>query len=343
MNAIADRVARLRILRRYDDAEREARRGLAAEPGDADLLMELAAVLLAQRRGADGLAVADAALAAAPQAERAHRIRAVLLAQLGRHAEALQAGYTSVSLAPEEPWAALGYATVLQQAGRLDDAQRVALRAVSLAPDEPAAHLRLADIASDRGDLGTARAAYRETLRLDPDNATARHDLAVLDLNGKRPGRALRGLVEAGRLDPTIPVVLDNVGAVLWRLAWRVRVFLLVATLLVIGTTGEADLARPSVSGRVAGVLVLLAASGIAGWAARDLPARAVPVVRAALRGDRPLGVTFGALGLCLLVYAAVAVTGVALLGAVVWLVLAVLAVLAVGVGLVRRRRRGTR
>ncbi|MHA6785869.1 tetratricopeptide repeat protein [Pseudonocardia saturnea] len=340
MNGLAGRVAQLRTLRRYDDAEREARRGLAAEPGDADLLMELAAVLLAQRRGADGLAVADAALAAAPQAERAHRIRAALLAQLGRHAEALQSGYTAVSLAPEEPWAALGYATVLQQAGRLDDAHQVALRAVSLAPEEPAVHLRLADIASDRGDSGTARAAYQETLRLDPDNAAARHDLAVLDLSGRRPGRALRGLVEAGRLDPSIPVVLGNVGAVLWRLSWRVRVFLFVATLLVVGTTGETDPTQPSVRARVCGVLVLLAAAGIGWWAARDLPSQAVPVVRAALRADRPLTITFWALGLCLLVYAAVAVTGVVLFASAVVLVLGLLAVLAVGVGLFRKRHR---
>ncbi|MDN5934372.1 MAG: tetratricopeptide repeat protein, partial [Pseudonocardia sp.] len=318
----------MRALRRYDDAEREARRGLAAEPGDADLLMELAAVLLAQRRGADGLAVAEAALTGAPQAERAHRIRAALLAQLGRHAEALHAGYTSVSLAPEEPWAALGYATVLQQAGRLADAQQVALRAVSLAPDEPAAHPRLADIASDRGDPGTARAAYQETLRLDPDNAAARHDLAVLDLNAHRQGDALRGLVEAGRLDPSIPVVLDNVGAVLWRLSWRVRICLLVAAFLVIGTSG-ADPEVRGVLGRVTAALVLVAAAGIAWWAGRDLPSQAGPVVRAALRADRPLAVTVGALGLCLLTYAAVAVTGLGELAVFVWLVLALLAALA--------------
>lgn len=87
-------------------------------------------------------------------------------------------------------------------------------------------------------------------------------------------------------------------------------------------------------------MLVLLAAAGIAWLAARDLPSQAVPVVRAALRADRPLVVTSGALSLCLLTCAAVAVTGIALLATGVWLALGLLAVLAVGVGLSRKRRR---
>lgn len=328
----AGRVAQLRELRRYDDAEREARQALAADPQDAALLVELAAVLLAAHRDVDGLAAADAALATAPHAERAHRVRAVILSRLGRHDEALRSGFASVGLAPEEPFAALGYAVVLQQAGRLRDALAVARRAVELAPEEPAMHVRLADIASVLGDRTLARQAYAETLRLDPQHAVARHDLAVLDLAGRRPAEALRGLVEAGRMDPSIPEVLGNVAAVLWRLSWRVRALLIVGTLAVIA-------AGPSGGTRIAGTLVLVAVTALAWWTVRGLPPQTLPVVRAALRKDRPLAFTYLALALCVAVYVAVTITGFAPLAAVAWLVLLLLAGLALLVGLIRRLR----
>lgn len=338
MNGAASRVAQLRALRRLDDAERTAREALTADPQDAALLVELAAVLLAAERNAEGLAAADAAAAAAPHDERVHRIRGVLLARLGRHPEALQAGYTAVSLAPNEPFAALGYATVLQLAGRLGEAQQVALRAVALAPDEPAAHLRLADIASDRKDLHTARRAYAETLRLDPDNAAARHDLAVLDLQVNRPLEALRGLVEAGAMDPGQPLVLRNVAAVLWRLAWLLRIVLVVAVFVVVGVSGE-NAAVPADRVRVAGTLVLVVVALVTGYIVRGLPRQTRPAAFAAVRSDRPLAATYGALVLCVGLFVAVGVTGVALPAAFVWLVLALLAVLAVVVGTARRKR----
>lgn len=336
------RVAQLRELGRYDDAERAARQGLAADPQDPDLLTELAAVLLGAVREADGLVAADAAVAVAPQSERAHRIRGVLLSRLGRHDEALQAGFTAVGLAPHEPYAALGYATVLQQAGRLPDALQVARRAVELAPDEAEMHLRLADIAAQLGDRALARRAYTETLRLDPQHAMARNDLAVLDLETRRPRRALRGLVEAGRMDPTNPLVLTNVAAVLWRLSWRLRMLCVVATLAVVGASGAGsgdDLKEPTGGARIAGGIVLVAIALVTWLTVRGLPRGTAQVARAALRTDRPLSFTYRTLALCVLIYAAVAVTGIGLLAAVVWLALGVLGVLAGVVGLLRRRR----
>ena len=330
MSGAASRVAQLRTLRRLDDAERTAREALAADPQDAAVLTELAAVLLSAERHADGLAAADAAAALAPQDERVHRVRGVLLARLGRHTEALHAGYAAVSLAPNEPFAALGYATVLQIAGRLDD--------VELAPAEPAAHLRLADVASDRHDLVTARRAYAETLRLDPDNAAARHDLAVLDLQAHRPGDALRGLVEAGRMDPTQPLVLRNIAAVVWRLAWLLRIVLVVGVFVVIAA-GGGDGATPSVPVRIGGALVL-GVVAVASWRTlRNLPASTRPATLAAVRADRPLAFTCVALAVCVGLFGAVAVTGIGVVAVLVWLVLALLAIVAVVVGLARRRR----
>jgi tetratricopeptide (TPR) repeat protein len=335
----AERVEHLRQLGRLDDAERQARAALAAEPGDARLLAALAAVLLGTDRTAEGLAAADAAVAAAPRDERAHRLRALLLSRLGRHQEAVEAGYVSVALAPEEPFAATGYARVLQRAGRLNDAVRVAHHVVTLAPNSADAHFLLADVTSDAGDRRTAREAYAETLRLDPQHAAARHDLAVLDARSHRLSRALKGLVDAGTMDPSMTQVLQTVTVVLWQLSWRLRVWLAIATLVAIVVSGTEAPDRPTAAARVAAVAILLASAALTWWTTRGLPARTRPVVLAALRTDGPLRFTYLATVACIVVYAVIAVTGLGVLAAVVWLVLGMLGWLTLGVRVFRSAR----
>jgi tetratricopeptide (TPR) repeat protein len=332
----AQRVEHLRELGRLDEAEREARAGLAEEPQDAALLAALAAVLLGAQRHAEGLAAADAAAAAAPQDERVHRLRALLLSGLGRHREALLAGYAAVSLAPDEPYAATGYARVLQGAGRLADAAQVAHRVVALAPNAAGSHYLLADITSDLGDRRTARAAYTEALRLDPQHAAARHDLAVLDARAHRPARALKGLIEAGAMDPSMPQVLQTVTAVLWQLSWRLRIWLIVATLVALGTGAREGASGPA---RLVAMVILVASAGLAWWTVRDLPARTRPVVAAALRTDGPLRFTYLATTACIAVYVVIAATGLGVLAGLVWLVLALLGWLTLVVRIVRSRR----
>lgn len=336
MTTTAQRVEYLRELGRLDDAEREARAALAAEPQDATLLVALAAVLLGAGRYGEGLAVADAATAASPQDERVHRLRGLLLSYMGRHHEAVQAGYTAVSLAPEEPYAATGYARVLQRAGRLADALQVAHRLVSLAPNSAGSHFLLADVASDLGDRQTARASYAETLRLDPQHAAARHDLAVLDARSHRPALALAGLVDAGTMDPSMPQVLQTVTAVLWQLSWRLRMWLAVATVIAIVSGSEGG---PTWSARITAVAILLASAVLAWFTVRDLPSGTRPVLQAALRTDGPLRFTWITTGACLAVYVVVAVTGLGVLAMVVWLALALLGWLTLGVRLVRSAR----
>lgn len=337
MSPAAQRVEYLRELGRLDDAEREARSALAAEPQDATLLAALAAVLLGAGRHAEGLAAADAATAAAPQDERVHRLRGLLLSRLGRHHEAVQAGYASVSLAPEEPYAATGYARVLQHAGRLSDAVAVAHRLVALAPNSADSHFLLADVASDLGDRRTARVAYTETLRLDPQHAAARHDLAVLDARSHRPARALKGLVDAGTMDPSMSQVLQTVTVVLWQLSWRLRIWLAVTTIITLLTAVDGP---GTWTARLVATAVLAASAALGWWTVRDLPASTRPVVQAALRTDGPLRFTWIATAACIAVYVVIAVTGLGVLASLVWLVLGLLGWLTLAVRVIRSARR---
>jgi hypothetical protein len=129
-------------------------------------------------------------------------------------------------------------------------------------------------------------------------------------------------------------MVLRNVAAVLWNLAWFLRIALVAGVFVVAGASGSPGATR------VAAGLVLVVVAGAAWWFGRDLPRAARPAVGAALRQDRPLRFTWAALGVCVAVFLAVALTGVAVLAALVWLTLALLAVVAVVVGRSRRRRR---
>ena len=184
----AARAVQLRDLGRLDDAERVLRSALSQDPSDGELLLMLAAVLLSARRFDEGLAASAGALAAAPDDERGHRIRALLLSGQGRHREAVESGYRAVTLAPESAAAALAYSIVLQQAGRLADAAR--RRAVWLACSSGGRrHIRWTTCQATRdGPPGRAR----RTLRLYPSRRGPA-DLAVLDGRQPSTGRALAG------------------------------------------------------------------------------------------------------------------------------------------------------
>jgi tetratricopeptide (TPR) repeat protein len=337
--AALERAENLHLLGRLDDAERTLRDALAATPDDPDLLGALGWVLYTADRPAEGLAAAEAALARAPQHGGFHRLRAALLSELNRHAEAVQESYAAVSLAPQDPATARAHARVLSRARRLPEAGEAARHAVALDPESSAAHLILADIYDDLGDRRTARRAYEEALRLDPQNAVARHDLAVLDANTRHPARALRGLVEAGRLDPTLPVVMKTITVVLWKLSWRLRMLFVVATVACIAASGP----RPddaTWATRIAATVALLVIGLLTWWTVRSLPPQARPAMLAALRTDGPLRFTYLAIAGCALAFLAVAITGLGVFAAFVWLVLGVLGLLALVVRLARTLRR---
>ncbi|GAA1219787.1 tetratricopeptide repeat protein [Pseudonocardia alaniniphila] len=340
MTTALHRVEQLRLLGRFDDAERAAREALAASPNDPGLLLGLAAVLYESGRLVDGLAAAEAASAAAPEFDRPQVVRAAILSGLGRHDEAVEAAYRAVTLAPEETPGATMYAEVLKQAGRLPEAAQAARRVVELAPNSPASHFLLADVTSGLGDKETARQAYEEVLRLDPQHAVARHDLAVLDARGHRPAQALRGLIDAGMLAPGMPKVMQTIRAVLWQLSWRLRMLLGLATVAVIVFSGE-DPLDSTWSGRIAAAVTLVIAGGLTWWTVRNLPKQTRPVVRAALQGDGPLRFTYVAVAACVLLLVVVLITGVGVFAALVWLVLGLLGGLAIVVRTVRRLRHG--
>jgi tetratricopeptide (TPR) repeat protein len=336
---VLERAVNLRLLGRLDEAERTLREALAASPDDPDLLGELGWVLYLADRSAEGLAAAEAAIALAPGEAHFHQYRASLLSDMKRHDEAVQAAYTARSLRPQEPKIARTSARVLAAARRLPEAYEAARHAVALDPESSDAHFLVADIADDLRDRQTARRAYEEALRLDPQNAMARHDLAVLDINTGHPARGLRGLVEAGALDPTMPIVLQTITFVLWKLSWRLRMLFVPATIACVAASStQPD--EATWSARVAAAISLLAIGLLTWWTVHDLPAGTRAAVLAAVRTDRPLRITYFGMAACVLLFLAVTVTGIGVFAGFVWLVLGLLGVLALVVGAMRKLRR---
>ncbi len=106
----------------FDEAERLYRASLAAVPGRASTLINLAAVQLRLARPADALESADAALAAERDSTDALLHRATALAQLGHADEALAAFQRLLAVDPRHALAWSGSGTLLRELHRLSEA-----------------------------------------------------------------------------------------------------------------------------------------------------------------------------------------------------------------------------
>jgi tetratricopeptide (TPR) repeat protein len=307
MRAALRRAQALVELGRHADAEAELLRLLGTEPAEPEALMMLAHLRLVDRRFAETLEAADAATAASPFAERAHRLRALALSGLARHPEAIAAAERAVNLDPSASIVLRCYAIVLHAAGRSELAQQMANRAVELNPLDPDAHFRLGDIASDRGDREAARRAYEETLRLKPDHVAARHDLAILDFRRRRVLRALGGLLDAAAAAPDETVAAHNIVGVL---AWCVGLIGSMELLCALVCTQLVD-AGSGVSRVLAGVLNLLIAVVAGGFFVR-MPSRLRRTLPLLARRHASLAGASGGILLGFLLTAGYAATGLA-------------------------------
>jgi tetratricopeptide (TPR) repeat protein len=304
MSRASERVQHLRELARLDDAEREARKALAAQPQDAELLAELSHVLYLADRPREGEEAASAAIAVEPDNAYAHRRRAYNLAMLQRYDEAVEAARASMSLDPHNPRAIGAYADALDYAGRLEEAEQAAHRAADLAPESPWPHSLLGRIKERRRQLAPALSAYTEAARLAPENPEFRRRIAALEC---RTGHFVRGFaryVEVARMDPARWENIDGVFRALQSIYRRAEFAICVATFAILGLQGllgRADVARVGVA-VVLGFGVVAVCRGM-----RILPVGAGSV---AWTMWRTYWLFFLAVPMCVVLYIVVVVTG---------------------------------
>lgn len=190
-------------VQRYDEAEREAVRGLADAPDDVLLQVELVRSLLGRERWDDAEDALRRMLAAAPDLPVAHNLLAVVRMQQGRYAEAEKDVLEALRLDPDWARAYEVYGDLMLRTAHLDKARRLYERARALDPDDPDLPSKLALVEAQQNRIAPAHAAAAEGLALGPDAAIAHASRGQAHLAGGRPFRARADFREALRIDPT--------------------------------------------------------------------------------------------------------------------------------------------
>jgi tetratricopeptide (TPR) repeat protein len=165
---------------------------LAADPGHGRALCILTRCLIIAERYAEALAAADAAIAAGPEDELAHRLRSDVLRRLGRAVEASASADRAVQLDPQRWGTHWMRGKALVAAGQTVAAYRCALRARALGPADPSTYFLFTDVYEAAGELAAARREYLAGLAVDPGYHPLQGGLAYLDRLQWRDGDAAR-------------------------------------------------------------------------------------------------------------------------------------------------------
>ena len=193
---------------RLDLAEKEFRRALADDPGDAEAHAFLGLVLSNLERYREGLAEAKTAIGLAPDSPLGHLVLADALIGLDRPKEAEKAAREAIRLDPAsaDAWATLSAALTdqrkredaleaaenalalnpehsgainlraiaLTRLGRRDEAAQTVEGALGRDPENAVTHANRGWTLLHQNDVRGAMLAFREALRLEPDNEWAR-------------------------------------------------------------------------------------------------------------------------------------------------------------------------
>ncbi|GGJ22998.1 tetratricopeptide repeat protein [Neoroseomonas lacus] len=159
---------------RADEAEAEARRGLAENPDNQDLRVVLGHLLLSRgeaEAARDALAEAIDQDAGAPAVSLA---MADALLRQGRRREALQLLLDAAAAAPGHVETQLRLGQLLLDLGRINEAAELFTYVSEAEPDLPAAWVGLSDAERLRKRIKPALAAYRQAIAVGATTATLR-------------------------------------------------------------------------------------------------------------------------------------------------------------------------
>jgi tetratricopeptide (TPR) repeat protein len=168
-------------------AERAYREVLRRTPAYPHAAVNLADLLREQARDPEGLAVLDAALAAAPSSDGLHLARGLALVRLGRRDEAGPALAQAFALAPGRAVAALALAAWHEARGEAGRVREVLLRALEHSPYEPELLASAGAAAWAAGDREAARSHFGRLVDVRPFDPRAR--AAFEEAGGRRDSR----------------------------------------------------------------------------------------------------------------------------------------------------------
>ncbi len=192
---------------RIGDAEASIRAFLRLYPRDVTMMMNLGAMLRAQRRPIEALEVLDAALQFQPENGAIMINRTNALVELQRWAQALDSATRAIALLPQDAFAHTAQGNALAGLDRHADAAESFRRALQFKPGYPMARFNLASSLASIGDSASAVEVYEEAIRLEPQSAETHADFGHLLSRLGRWAEAAEHFDLAFEIEPKLPML----------------------------------------------------------------------------------------------------------------------------------------
>lgn len=196
------------------EAVREYRAALAADPRDADAHSNLGSVLDTLGQREEAIAELRAALALEPDLAVAHNNLGAALLRAGREAEARSELRAALAIDPDYAEAHHNLGLSLAAGGELAAAEEEYRRALAAEPGYLSAEVGLARVLARQGRLAEAIAEFRRVLERRPDDAAVHHDLGTALAQSGDLDAARSELTRAVELDPGASLAENDLGNV---------------------------------------------------------------------------------------------------------------------------------
>jgi tetratricopeptide (TPR) repeat protein len=189
------------------------------DPEDPQLVLRSAAVLVRNKRGAEGVALSTQWAEKHPGDFRGSLLLARAQAMNGQLEPALITARAAVSAAPESLGARMTLARIAQQGRHWVEAAEAWARVHEARPRDVAVSLDLALCREQIGDVDGAVSVAREALAVSPSDATVLNFLGYLLADHDRDLEQARGLIQqAVAQEPDNGAFIDSLGWVYYRL-----------------------------------------------------------------------------------------------------------------------------
>ncbi len=200
---------------RHAEAVAGYRQLLRADPGQAEVYVNIGIALKAQGQPGEAAACYRQAIQLKPELVEAHYNLANVLKEQGRFDQAVESYEHAVRLKPDFAQACYNLGNTLRSCGRPVEAIENYHRAVRLKGDYAAAYVNLAMTLKELGRTEEAVDNYTQAIRLDPNSPEARNNLGIALKELGRLEEAVGSYAEAIRLEPDYAEAHSNMGIAL--------------------------------------------------------------------------------------------------------------------------------
>lgn len=202
-----------RAVRNYDQAREYLLREVRGDPGNTELLFDLAELTLESGQAASAAAKFSQIIELDPTHYESHFALGKVWLDLGQPKRAVGSFLTVTKLASNDPGLPgfhRKYGEAMLALGKFRDARRRLRRATEEDPTDPTVAMLLADCLLAEEKPATASDWYRRVLALDANNAFAYHKLGMCQFKQGRHDAGLTHCLRAVELKPDYMAAMHN-------------------------------------------------------------------------------------------------------------------------------------